>query len=43
MDGETMSEEIKKIIRKFDDDVEKARRESRGQEKVLINMYIGGK
>ena len=34
-----MDDEIKAIVEKFDNDLEKARRESRGQEKVLINMY----
>lgn len=34
-----MKEELKNIIEKFDNDVERALRESRGQEKVLINMY----
>ena len=34
-----MDDEIKAIVKKFDNDLEKARKESRGQEKVLINMY----
>lgn len=34
-----MDEKIKAIVEKFDNDLEKARKESRGQEKVLINMY----
>lgn len=36
-----MTDEMKleKIMKKFDNDVERAMVESRGQEKVLINMY----
>ena len=34
-----IDEKIKAIVEKFDNDLEKARVKSRGQEKVLINMY----
>ena len=37
------NKDIKDIIRKFDGDLNKARCEARGQEKVLINYYIGEK
>lgn len=36
-----MSEDVKSILKKFDGDWNKARQESRGQAKVLINYYIG--
>ena len=36
-----MDDKIKAIVEKFDNDLDKARKESRGQEKVLINMYCG--
>ena len=38
-----MSDEVKNILKRFDGDWNKARQESRGQAKVLINYYIGEK
>jgi hypothetical protein len=35
-----MDENVEAIVKRFDNDVELARVKARGQDKVLINLYV---